>query len=253
MRGAQEKHATRADIKLNYHEVMEKWKAAPSKYWWGDDIDFRYRAIDLLKNARAERVLEIGCGCGIALSFSRADLLVGFDVVVESLMVARKIAPEAELVLCDGAKMPVREKVFQLTVMNYVLDYMDKSKGRQVLEECGRTSTSDGVIAVFEVNPDSHVYRAYKGRMLDVQEVENEIEAHYLHVSTTYFNPLPGNLTRALGAMVRSLCVGQLQEHVHSAILRGLQNRRFTKSRSYATIGYKDSRSAERMVGGWPF
>jgi ubiquinone/menaquinone biosynthesis C-methylase UbiE len=232
---------------------MEKWGAAPSEYWWGNDIDFRYRAIDLLKNARAERVLEIGCGCGVALSFSRADLQVGFDVVVGSLMVARKIALEAELVLCDGANMPVREKVFQLTVMNCVLDYMDKPKGRQVLEECGRTSTPDGVIAIFEVNPDSCTYRTYKGRMLDVQEVENEIKAHYWHVSTTYFNPLPGNLTRALGAIVRGLRMGQLQEHVHSAILRGLQNRRFKKSRSYATIGYKDTRSLERIVRGWPF
>lgn len=104
-------------------------------------------------------VLDFGCGTGRGLSylekyFTKYDVqLFGCDVSRESLKVAKKVVPAAELFL----NTPVEEfkafdKTYDLVVLACVLHHIDPGERKLWIKEIVEKLNPGGKIAVFEHN-----------------------------------------------------------------------------------------------------
>jgi SAM-dependent methyltransferase len=85
-------------------------------------------------------VIEIGCGDGALLAelegFARR--IAGYDVSPSGIAEAKRLLPDAQLGVCDGAALPEKDSSFDLAVLSHVLEHVDDP--RSLLREAARVA-----------------------------------------------------------------------------------------------------------------
>ena len=124
--------------------------------WTKSTRNYLYRRINLLK---AEKILEVGSGTGALLQelndlLNKADIL-GIDFNPIALGYCRKHG-HSSLVQGDGNKLPIQNDVFDVTLCNYLLLWLDNPV--QLIKEFYRVTKPGGWIACL-AEPD------YSGRI----------------------------------------------------------------------------------------
>lgn len=104
----------------------------------------------LLSSISFERVVEVGCGEGILLHHIRAHLqgksVVGVDIDVEELEVARRNVPFATFIAGNAYDLPFPDSHFDLVVCCEVLEHLDDPK--KALRELRRIATKYCLLSV---------------------------------------------------------------------------------------------------------
>lgn len=76
--------------------------------------------IDLLKDVKGNRALEIGCGSGFILeqySQKKKGLFVGIDIMLKGLLKCKR-RHELEFIHADGRRLPFRSNSFDVVFFN---------------------------------------------------------------------------------------------------------------------------------------
>ncbi len=109
-----------------------------------------------LSSARL-RVLDVGCGTGVALDFLRERWSVaGTDV---SLGMLREAAPHLPRVLQPGGGLPFRDGAFDIAYAFCVFHHIPEPERLRHLREMARVVRPGGLVYVFEHNPHNPVTR----------------------------------------------------------------------------------------------
>ncbi len=120
-------------------EKDEKWTTGDwvrkLKQQADDSRPYRQRLYDRVGLARAERVLDVGCGTGVVtldIAKSTRGHVVGIDIDETKLEEARrlpKVVPNLEFGVADVQDLPFPDEIFDLVTLNIVLVYVpDKQR-----------------------------------------------------------------------------------------------------------------------------
>jgi SAM-dependent methyltransferase len=138
-------------------QLLEFYEATAAQYnGWAGRINRRaaIRLVDTAKILQGERVLDVGCGTGLAThvisGLRRAGHVMGVDISRAMLRVAEKSRPTgstAELVLGEAEALFLRDGRFDLVVMGQVLAYLPDpelglAEAQRVLRPGGRIVVS---------------------------------------------------------------------------------------------------------------
>ncbi len=103
------------------------------------------------------RVLDVGCGTGVAMDFLRDRWSVaGADV---SLGMLREAAPHLPRVLQPSGTLPFRDGAFDLAYAFCVYHHIPEAERLRHLQEMARVVRPGGLVYVFEHNPHNPVTR----------------------------------------------------------------------------------------------
>jgi SAM-dependent methyltransferase len=211
-------------MERHWSGVAERVRDRPSgNLLAGDDAPY-YQYKDALFRDRFYRkipvaglsVLDVGCGPGGKLREMTETLprrVVGCDQSSEMVKLAKRNAPEAEIIRTDGDNLPFPDKEFDVVTTTTVLQHNPDTRRRVLLGEICRVSAKD--VLLFEDTrvemPPSTItetggYQNYFGRpvgwyagVCSCQGFELiETERLETFVSRTVFVRLWGHLNRSL-------------------------------------------------------
>lgn len=132
--------------------------------WWNDD--FTKFLVETLRPRPGNRILDVGCGEGIAeVRIGRLHVsqirLVGVDLVIERVMVARRQTAahnqRVEFATADACQLPFRDRVFDSTFCVAVLQHIGDVNA--AVGEFARVTTAGG--RVVAVEPDNSARYSY--------------------------------------------------------------------------------------------
>jgi ubiquinone/menaquinone biosynthesis C-methylase UbiE len=124
----------------------------------------RYKARDLLVAARntgrlaaGQRVLDFGAGTGAMSEHLHAELerpfVVGVDVSMRSLEIARQRNQAGDWVCFDGDTLPFANGSFDWAIAACVFHHIDAAQHVELLAEIRRVLKPGGGLMVYEHNP----------------------------------------------------------------------------------------------------
>jgi SAM-dependent methyltransferase len=128
---------------------------ARTVYGAEDIHDFARRAIlDALALGAGDHVLDIGCGGGLLLrdAIRRGSRASGIDHSTEMVELARRNAPEADVVLAEAERLPFADASFTAASMSVVFLFFDAPLA--VLGECRRVLRPAGRVAIYTTAPE---------------------------------------------------------------------------------------------------
>lgn len=121
------------------------------------------RALLAMNHAKADRVLELGCGTGVLLAdlTQKYRFVVGSDVSREMMQVARKLG--TPLIEGDGSTLPFRSGFFDLVICRGVLHHVRDR--RAMLAEIHRVLRQGGELILSEPSNDWWLVRTMRRLM----------------------------------------------------------------------------------------
>ncbi len=121
----------------------------------GSEKKYTEAGLRLLDLTPGQRVLEIGCGTGHALTWlARSGTKVtGLDLSTRMLARARRAdnrsgTPRADLCQGDAIRLPVRSNSFNAVFLSFTLELFPETEIPLVLAECRRVLRWDGRLGV---------------------------------------------------------------------------------------------------------
>lgn len=101
------------------------------------------------------RILDMGCGVGIADSFLKTSFpnIVGLDVSEESLQEARRRNPELQYLHYDGESVPTVDSAFDVVFAMCVVHHVPSKNWPSFFENCRNLLRPGGLLAIYEHNP----------------------------------------------------------------------------------------------------
>lgn len=129
----------------------EGWSDAASgwsRYWGGFSQPARLAVLDAAGVRPGDRVLDVGCGSGefLELLAARGIRAAGIDPAPEMIALARRHAPDAELVVGTAEALPWADAAFDLVTAFNALHFADDVDA--ALAEAVRTTRPGGAVAV---------------------------------------------------------------------------------------------------------
>lgn len=162
---------SRARITTHYTVSSEGYRD-----WWAPILDhLAGPALDALPiPSGAPRILDLGCGTGLASRRLAPRLpadarLVAGDLVLAMLAEARRLAPDIPVVQFDAVRLPFPDRTFDLVVCTFALHHIREQ--RRTLGEVHRILKPGGRLQVVNWgadNPDSPAETAWDDLLIEM-------------------------------------------------------------------------------------
>jgi SAM-dependent methyltransferase len=134
-------------------DYYERLFEVEDRHWWQRGM--RGLSAVLLRERLARRgqlILDAGCGTGgflrWALSLDAFDGGAGLDISAEAIELARRKLPNADLCVAEVAELPFATELFDVAVLNDVLQHIPEAQVAQSLSELRRVLKPDGTLLV---------------------------------------------------------------------------------------------------------
>jgi ubiquinone/menaquinone biosynthesis C-methylase UbiE len=121
----------------------------------------------VIEENRYKNILEAGCGTGrwIKCLNDNEINVYGLDYSFEMLTIPKQEKPDLNIINATAVEIPFKDDFFDLIFcVNAIHHFPDKKK---FIEECKRTISGKGMIAVFGVDPhkdkDWYIYKYFDG------------------------------------------------------------------------------------------
>lgn len=143
--------------------VRDGYEVAAARYdAWSRTVDAgpRSRHLAALGSAleAGARVLELGCGTGLATAeLAKAFTVVGVDFAAACLGMARAAAPSASYVRADMTNVAFRPASFDAVVAFYSMIHVPRSEQPVVLRNAARWLQPGGILLVNLATSDAEV------------------------------------------------------------------------------------------------
>ena len=107
---------------------------------------------DFADNAR---LLDVGCGTGIAEEFLATDghLLVALDLSSRMLQIAKDRCNTAVFICGDALNLPFTDATFDATFCFALMHHIHQDQRLRVMQEFARVTRPEGFVITFEHNP----------------------------------------------------------------------------------------------------
>ena len=140
--------------------------------WYTNETEIQ-PLLDLIKDARGKKILDVGCGTGRHLARFHADNeLYGIDGSDEMLVIAQKTNPKANLKRALAEELPFDSNTFDFVYSIRVLQHLRNQE--QAIREMIRVTKPGGKIIVVNYNSWSllnlykHLRMSGFGRILNI-------------------------------------------------------------------------------------
>jgi SAM-dependent methyltransferase len=131
-----------ADVPSEPKEIVRRgYDAVSERYRADDDEPPRYTAWLAALRARmpsVASVLDLGCGCGVPISRTLADLghdVVGVDISAVQVERARRLVPDARFIQADAASVSFPLGSFDAIVCLYMLIHLPHGEQEALIRE----------------------------------------------------------------------------------------------------------------------
>jgi 2-polyprenyl-3-methyl-5-hydroxy-6-metoxy-1,4-benzoquinol methylase len=94
-------------------------------------------------------VLDLGCGCGVPVSRTLADLghdVVGVDISAVQVERARRLVPIARFIQADGASLSFASGSFDAIVCLYMLIHLPQGEQQALIQDLGTWLRPGGIL-----------------------------------------------------------------------------------------------------------
>lgn len=181
----------------NYKRIMNNWRNMAPTLWWGDPLDVRFLLADKLSELNNLNILDISCGHGIILSeVDGSNYKVGLDISIESLVLAKKLNPESNLVDGDAMQLPFKDKSFDVVYAahvipghNYAITGNKETKKIEWINEINRILKKDGTLLLTTSN--GNYFGSRKANKIKLSDLKKLLSLNFDIVKIQGFNPLP--------------------------------------------------------------
>jgi ubiquinone/menaquinone biosynthesis C-methylase UbiE len=139
---------------------------------------------------RGQRLLEVGCGTGVAARAAAETLglnVTGVDVDADQIALARETASaetSVQWVVADATALPFEDRSFDIVLTNKTLHHI--RDWRQALRECIRVLAPGGYLVVADIAPPAWavriVGRVIGGRPATVAELNGLAAGRGMHL-----------------------------------------------------------------------
>jgi len=83
-----------------YKEVRKVWKKINNKYYWGSNIDVRYKLIENIHNIKDKLILDVGGAPGVIDFFiEKNNFVINLDISRERLKESSNILNNTKLIM----------------------------------------------------------------------------------------------------------------------------------------------------------
>ena len=196
---------------------------------WTDILDIRYSLCYLISKERATNILDVGCGSGVFLKISDANLKVGIDINLKTLKKVKKQWPELQLIQAAAQSLPIKDNSHDFVICIGMLNTIKKMQlEKEAISEIKRCSNNK--IIIMNLNRSSVYYQEKEG-IIENYEVLKLLEAY--NNKTFSFNSLPRLILFALRKLIRI-------KFFEKTIYSFLYSKNLEKSRFYYIISYKN-------------
>jgi SAM-dependent methyltransferase len=142
-----------ADVPSEPKEIVRRgYDAVSERYRADDDEPPRYTAWLAALRARmpsVASVLDLGCGCGVPVSRTLADLghdVVGVDISAVQVERARRLVPDARFIQADAASVSFPPGSFDAIVCLYMLIHLPHGEQEALIRNLGTWLKPGGVL-----------------------------------------------------------------------------------------------------------
>ena len=131
----------------------EKMLGSSHKHYMKQKTDLLLRCIRE-KGLNTKTILDVGCGTGeIESNLANRLEMVGVDLAVSMLRVAKDRYRDCEFLRASCNKLPFRDSAFTMVLVVNVLHHLKLSNRQAFFSEVSKTLASGGYLVVFEHNP----------------------------------------------------------------------------------------------------
>lgn len=142
-------------------------------------------AVDFLREAKAERVLDLGCGTGrhTAYLVQNGFELIGCDSSEAALRIVREVLPEVELLVCDAGSPPYRNQSFDGIFCHAVIQHGTLAAIRKTIAEMHRVLRGGGALFLTVTSTEHPEYQTgheiEPGTKLHIDAIDGDMPHHY--------------------------------------------------------------------------
>jgi ubiquinone/menaquinone biosynthesis C-methylase UbiE len=129
------------------------WQKAGLKYFWGDPFDSRFYITYLVSKEKVDTLLDLGCGAGVISHFANASFKIGIDSSFESLLAAKKIDSELQLIHGDVRNLPFKDEfASNILAIHIISAFMSKYDRKKTCKEIKRIASKNSKILIVGSN-----------------------------------------------------------------------------------------------------
>ena len=131
------------------------FKKVGFEYFFGDLFDARFYIASILSKKPTKVMLDIGCGAGVLLNCTNAELKIGLDTSLESLKAAKSLNPLMQLIQGDATQLPFKSDYFEYIMAMHLIPVVNNFQGddwKKSASELKRISTESSKIFLTGAN-----------------------------------------------------------------------------------------------------
>jgi len=142
-------------------KILKMFHKVGMEYFFGDYFDARFYVASILAKEKKLMILDIGCGAGILLNCSNADIKIGLDLSFESLKKGKNLNPKMELIQGDATQLPFRSNYFLDIIGMHLIPVVKTFQGnnwKKSISEIKRVSGEKSKIILTGANRTSKYF-----------------------------------------------------------------------------------------------
>ncbi len=113
-------------------KILQIWKKVGMDLYWGDLLDSRFYVAQLIHDNKKDIILDLGCGAGVMLHISQANLKIGLELGKKSILKAKNLEPNMQIICGDLRYLPFRDNFFNNIIAIHSISSLQNIKDRMI-------------------------------------------------------------------------------------------------------------------------
>lgn len=165
------------------------------EYFWGDLLDSRFYVAHLISKKSCNTIVDVGCGAGVLLHYANSKFKIGLDLSFESLLAAKNLGGELELIQADSRFLPLKSNNFDNILAIHIISALNKKNDQNlIMDEIQRiASTRSNVIIAGANRLSKHFKKIYSkeknSNYLSHQDIVNYYNNSFESITAEGYGP----------------------------------------------------------------
>lgn len=225
-------------------KILDEFKKIQMSGFWGNYFDVRFFIGNYIFKNKSQILLDIACGTGILLSIANSKKKLGVDISLESLLQAKKLNSDLELINADATMLPFQNDIFDRVLGVQIFPDLKRLgiDWKKALDELIRVSNNEIILSGNNRMSKHHNWRTLEDRenYLTYSEQVNLLKK-YFKIKGFGYDPHPKWLMYPIKKIILKIPNSVSEKlRMDEIIYTFLRSKRYFKNgRSYLILGYK--------------